>query len=123
MNLRNKAFSRNFWNVTAYNVPSQNRAVRVECSAATGEATYVYGLLHNHPIVKRCLSTGTVYVQTAGWPTRTTANAIRACLPPGWGLSNWILISPKGGYVGISDRNGWTAVIDPLEAYKAQNGW
>lgn len=122
MNVRNKRLCWHFWNTAAYNRPSENREVTITYDA-NNVAQYVYALLHNNAIARRCLNTGVVEVCTAGWPTRTTANAIRACLPPGWNLSCWTLTSPKGGYLNLAGRGGWVPVIDPLEAYKAKNGW
>lgn len=122
MNSRNRKLSWHFWHTEPYNRPSENREVVVQHDQ-NGKEEYVYALLHNHAIIRRHLQSEVVEVSTAGWPTRTTANAIRACLPAGWLLSCWTLTSPKGHTVSVPNGNNWTRVVDPFEAYKIQNGW
>lgn len=97
---------------------STNRAVRVS-NDEKGNWVCTVAYLHNNAIVRKD-SLG-LYVRTAGWPTRTTASAIRACLHGGWKLSSWKLHSPNGAVVKVPDGHNWVKVEDPWVSYYC--GW
>lgn len=120
MNQRNSILARNFWSAIEYDrTGSQNRAVKATYNSK-GDPVYVYAMLHNNAIARRNLETGAIEVRTCGWATRTTANAINACLPPGWRLSRWTLITPKGNFLTLRGDNEWVLVEDPVDAYMGQ---
>jgi hypothetical protein len=117
MNQRNSILARNFWSATEYDrTASENRAVKVTYNFK-GNVVYVYAMLHNNAIARRTIETEAVEVRTCGWATRTTANAINACLPPGWRLSQWKLTSPKGSFLTLRADNEWVMIKDPMDLY------
>ena len=75
------------------------------------------GYLHGNAVVKR--NNEGMFVSTCGWHTRLTSDAIRACLPKGWSLSSWVLLSPLGGHISL--RAGWVKVEEPIDTYT--NSW